>query len=935
VFASIVEIVGRDAEHQRLLEFIDRAPAGPAALVLEGEPGIGKTLLWLAAIEAARTRGALVLETRPTEEEAALSFIGLHDLLEAVGDAAIAALAVPQRRAIQAALHRSGAPDSPADQAAVAVGVLNLVRGLADHDRLVIAIDDEPWLDPPSASVLAIAIRRLRDEDVRLVVTRRTGESTALGIAGAIPDEAVMRITLQPLPLGALHHLIRTRLDLSLPRPALVRLHEITQGNPLYGLELARLFGTGVVAPDVLDRGIPADLQELLSSRLANLSESSRRTIVAAALTSRPTPSLLARVQDVSEDEVATDLEEAQRAGILAWRNDRIEFSHPLLASAARSDMPAGTRRRLHRAFATLVGDPEQTAFHLAEASEGEDETVASALETAGRIALERGAVITAVDLRQRAVDRTPGDGPARARRVVQLADALFTSGDTGQAHRLLSAVLPRLDESDVRAEAALLLATIVWFDGDSRDAAEIAEAALAATSDIGWKAKLHSRLAWIYEFDVGLSTKHAQAAMQLIDPEDEPALFAFALLTAAQGELQLGRRADHEAIARGHALQERARLWEFSTLPANWAKWMDDFGRSRELTELYLGRSRLNGDDSSVAQLLGYLAELECWTGHLDLALAYADEALGTAEQTDQPVFLAAGLARRAAILALRGMTEEARAEAEAALGVAERVNSPLLVALARGTLASIALVRDDVVEADRQSTLASAALLDGGDRIQPAFRFHADQIEAVIALGDLDRAEELIGRQEARGNLGPVPWALATAARCRALLSAAHGDLGAALDHVNEALDHHDHHEMPIELGRTLLVAGRLRRRAGKRRDAGQALDRAAAIFETAGASTWLERTRLERDRLGLQRGDGRALTPSEERIARMAAQGLTNRAVASRLSISPKTVEANLARVYGKLGIHSRAELGSVVARLDDDTHGSSPNGILRDT
>jgi DNA-binding CsgD family transcriptional regulator len=149
--------------------------------------------------------------------------------------------------------------------------------------------------------------------------------------------------------------------------------------------------------------------------------------------------------------------------------------------------------------------------------------------------------------------------------------------------------------------------------------------------------------------------------------------------------------------------------------------------------------------------------------------------------------------------------------------------------------------------------------------------------------------------------------------------LIAAARGDVATALSTIEDAIEAHDGLEMPLELGRTWLVAAQLQRRAGRRRLASASLDRAGAIFESVGATAWTERVRGERTRLGLHPTDGAGLTPSEERIAGMAAAGLTNREVARRLSISPKTVEANLARVYLKLGIHSRAELGAAAARL----------------
>jgi DNA-binding CsgD family transcriptional regulator len=920
-----VEIVGRESELEAVLGFVDRAAAGPAALVLRGEPGVGKTVLWRTALEHARETGLTVLATRPTEAEASLSFIALHDLFEPVLDTVTAGLPPPQRRAIEIALRRADPDEGGADEAAVALGILNSIRQLAGAHGVLIGVDDEGWLDAASATVLASAIRRLADDmDVRLLITRRLDASPS-PLAEAIPEQRRATVDLGPLTIGALHRLVRLRLGIVLARPAIVRLHGATRGNPLYALELVGGLGSAVADPDAFDVGVPADLHDLLGRRLATLSDSSRRTILAAALASRPTPALLAAALDLSVAQVSADIDAAIAAGIVVRTGARIEFSHPLLASAARAAAPPGDRRSISDALARLVDDPEERAVHLARATDGPDEAIAAALEDAARSAVEHGAVGVAVDLQQRAVDRTPTIDPtAMARRVVQLADLLFTAGDTGRAHQVVADVLPGLTVPEVRAQAALLLATIVWFDGDSRDAATIAEAALAATADVGWRARLHSRLGWIYEHDVERSTEHARQALALVDPERDPALYAFALLNAAVGDLYLGRAADHEAVARGQALQERARLWDYSTLPANWAKWMDDFDRARELTELYLARARANGDESSVAQLLTYLGELEAWTGALDHGLALIEEAVATAEQTEQPAYLAAALARRAAILASRGDLDRARSDATEALGTAERTHSTSLEALARGTLAAIALLADDPAEVDRECTRASAALVAIGDVTQPAFRFHADHIEAVVALGDLDRAGALVDRLEARGKLGPCRWALATAARGRALIGAGRGDLGAALDAIETAIARHEGLSMPIELGRTWLVAGQLQRRAGRRRAAAESLDRARAIFDGVGARAWSERARREHDRLGLQAGDGQSLTPSEERVARLAASGLTNRAVAGRLSISPKTVEANLARIYSKLGIHSRAELGSAITRLD----GGSP-------
>jgi DNA-binding CsgD family transcriptional regulator len=217
-------------------------------------------------------------------------------------------------------------------------------------------------------------------------------------------------------------------------------------------------------------------------------------------------------------------------------------------------------------------------------------------------------------------------------------------------------------------------------------------------------------------------------------------------------------------------------------------------------------------------------------------------------------------------------------------------------------------------------EASLSRAA--DLGDRIglaEPAaWRFQANYIEVLIGLGDLDRAARLLGRLDGWGRATGRAWTLATAARCRALLRAARGDTDGAAQALEEALGHHQQLAMPFELGRTLLVMGQVQRRAKRKRVAKEHLQRALDIFESLPSPPWAGRARLELSRLGLRPPAPLALTATEERVAALAASGHTNRRVAQALFISPRTVEANLARIYRKLGVSSRAELGAAIAR-----------------
>jgi len=196
---------------------------------------------------------------------------------------------------------------------------------------------------------------------------------------------------------------------------------------------------------------------------------------------------------------------------------------------------------------------------------------------------------------------------------------------------------------------------------------------------------------------------------------------------------------------------------------------------------------------------------------------------------------------------------------------------------------------------------------------------RMHANAAEAALALGDLERAEQIGNFLEQHGEKINHPWSLATGARVRALVSAARGDLESALAAVQQAMERHEQLALPFERARTLLVKGVIERRARRRAEATQCFEQALQIFENLGARLWAERAQAELDRVGLRRTSGAELTEGERRVAVLAARGLTNREVAAALFMSPKTVEANLSRAYRKLGIRSRAELGAQMAEL----------------
>ena len=240
-----MDVFGRDDELRSVHAFLDRpAAAGMAGLVLEGEAGIGKSTIWLAGIEAARERGLRVLFARPAEVESGVAYAALGDLLEEALPDVLPELPAPRRRALETALLLEDASGEPVDVRTLAVAVRDVLDLLAERRPTLIAVDDVQWLDPSSASALGFALRRLPDQNVRVLLARRVGDGAPVTeLERAVDDHVLERVLVGPLSPGALHAILRPRLGRTLARPTVLRLHEASGGNPFFALELARALG--------------------------------------------------------------------------------------------------------------------------------------------------------------------------------------------------------------------------------------------------------------------------------------------------------------------------------------------------------------------------------------------------------------------------------------------------------------------------------------------------------------------------------------------------------------------------------------------------------------------------------------------------------------------------------------------------------------------
>ncbi len=329
----------------------------------------------------------------------------------------------------------------------------------------------------------------------------------------------------------------------------------------------------------------------------------------------------------------------------------------------------------------------------------------------------------------------------------------------------------------------------------------------------------------------------------------------------------------------------------------------------------------RERGDEASCSGVLAQMAVIHALTGRFELGRQCAAEALELAHQTEQETWVDVALTVQAQVSARAGELGQLARLAEEVLRRLELHPDPAIECMARAVLGLVALSAGESAEAVAQLERVDAWLASVHSREPAADRVHGDYAQALIEVGELDRAEDVVVRIEARARALPRPWIAAVSARSRGLLLSAQGDLDGAAVALRDAMGWHSGLDMPFERGRTLLALGQLLRRRNERRKARAAFDEALSTFEELGVHPWIERARGELARIPVRRAPA-GLTPTEERVALLASSGLTNREIATRAFMSAKTVEANLARAYGKLGVHSRAELGRVMVERDGE-------------
>jgi DNA-binding CsgD family transcriptional regulator len=907
-------LVGRQAELSALEEFLTRASDGFACVALKGEAGVGKTTVWQAAVDRARERGLKVLSCRPAEAETKLAFAALGDLMEVVGDDTLDGLPAPQRNAIAAALLREEMEGPPTDQRAIAVAVLSVLRQLSTSGPVLLAVDDAQWLDAATSSVLEFVARRLNAEPIGMLSAVRLTEEPATTFDSGVAESHRRIIRLCGLSIGALHELLSDRLNHVFLRPTLVKIAQASGGNAFYALEIAReLLHSGEPRAGA-PLPVPEDLRDLVAARVRRLPGEAREALFAAAALSHPSTALIAEAA----------LRPAEEAGIVRLSGDgRVRFTHPLYASAVYESTSVARRRELHRYLAQQIDDVEESARHLALATTPPDEGVARLLEQGATRARKRGAWQSAAELYEQARALTlPERADEALRRGIAAAEHHAHAGDRRRASALLEEIVQQVRGGPLRADALRLLGEVRYNDESFRESVRFLEEASQYTTDPRLTAEIELDLAFAASQGAPnqASLLHTHRALELTTTLGDDGLRAQALAFAALSDYLSGRGIDWTAVEQSLALEDPDRLAPLQRTPTGVAGILllaaGRLEEARVKLEAIRQRAIDRADESDLAYFVGWLAWLETLAGDFDAARAYADEAALVATLTNSKSVLTSARAFGSIVSAHRGDIDRARRECDEAVLLAQQTAYVFTTVWIVAARCLIELSVDNPSGAWRAAEPLARYWETHRISEPVGLWFLPDALEAIIALGELDRAEALLDSFQRCAESLDRTWGMATAERCRGLLCAARGDQTGAVEHLQRALLHHGRIDMPFELAHTLLCLGRVHRRGRQRKDAREALTRAYHVFDRIGATLWADKARAELERTHLREAPT-DLTPSELRVAELAASGLTNKRIAEQLFMSPKTVEANLARIYAKLGIASRAELGRRMA------------------
>ncbi|WP_017594241.1 ATP-binding protein [Nocardiopsis potens] len=877
-------LVGRREEVDRLLALLGSAGQGRGgALVLRGEPGIGKSAL-LDHIEHAAPEGFRVIRASGAEFEAELAFAALHQLCVPVLDR-VDGLSAPYRDSLLVAF---GLADGAPDPFRTGLAALELLASAAAERPLLCLVDDAHWMDAASARALTFLARRISAEPIAMVFAARDrdpvhGLDGLPGLAVGGLDDAHARELLAEERTATLDERVRDRV-----------LAE-ARGNPLALIELPKAGGFALPTPSPVAGRIERSFQ----TRMAGLPAQARLLLVLASADPTGDPGLLWAAARRLGIEVPAASAAAEASGLVHFET-RVRFCHPLARSAAYRAAEPEPRRAAHRALAEATDPaaaPDRRAWHRAQATAGPDERVAAELESSASRAQARGGVAAAAAFLQRAAALSLDPG-RRTGRTLAAARATLEAGRPDAAADLLAGIDTEALDASRRASVDLLRGQIA-FVGDADGAVGGPEPILRAARRLAAVDPERSRACFVAALETGLVVGRAAGVLDRVldaarsaPPAPEPDLLDALVLLRAEGH-----RAAVPALRRALAAGGGAGWTRVPALATMLAGELWDMDLHAAVLEWLVRAGRETGSPITVRLGLSQAALSAVLTGGFGRAMAAIAEeeavadALGDVPQLYPRVHLAAARGRRREALDLF-------AEAERR-GTGQLAARPHLPA---------AVLHNGLAEYPAALEAARRAVEDGG--LYSAGTALPELVEAAVRCGEDAAAasalESLLERTEPAG----TRYALGVAAGARALVGGAEEDHRAAVEHLAGT-------PMLPDLARAHLRYGEWLRRAGRRRDAREQLRTAHERLSGIGMEAFALRAARELRATGeTARGrSGRArdrLTMQEMHIARRVATGATSKEVAAHLFVSPRTVDAHLRSIFRKLGITSRRQL-----------------------
>ncbi|MFJ4591247.1 MULTISPECIES: AAA family ATPase [unclassified Kitasatospora] len=907
-------LYGREHEQSVVAGLLDAAREGRSGvLLLRGEPGIGKTALLDHAVGRAG-EAFRVIRAAGVEYEAELPFAGLS-LLLAPGLDRLHALPGPQRRALEAAFGLSE-ESAPVDRLLVGLATLGLLAELATEQPLLCVLDDAQWLDDASLDALLLAARRLQAEGVALLFAARTG-----GGAPELPTTGFPELRLTGLPEPDAARLLDHRAGPGLPAAVRERLLVEAAGNPLALTELPIAAGTQANthgSPPPAPGGLPLTSRLLIAfhGQVTGLPPATQTLLLVAA--AEETGELDVVLPAAAALGVpAEHLGPAEESGLASVTPDRrIAFRHPLLRAAILQRAPHHQRLAIHQAIAGALPDGDRRTWHQAHAATAPDAALADALERTAVRAEARGAHGGAAAAYERAARLTP-DRDAATRRLVLAAEAATEEGKLVRAETLADEAGARTDNPLAHALLDQVRATAHFWRGSYPTAYRLLLDAAGTAIEAPHAARMLFQAfhtAWYAGEEPVIAVLDRLAALPLAD--DDP-LAPLARHLPAAVLPALGRPAPQPPAARDTAAAARKAGAETPVDLVQLCGATLILGRDDETAELggeLVTEARAKGTIGVMPTLQFFLAEAELFHGRHRDAEVTATEALALARDTGQHQWTSQLTALLAYLAALDGDTDRCtRLTAESLATTGPQTAAPAAGRpWAHWALALLDLGHGRAGDAaDRLHTLTT-----GPHRHHvSATRAVPDLVEAAVRFGTPERSAEPYERFARWSAAADRPWTEALRLRCQALL----GPDELAESAYRAALDLHEGTHRPFEQARTALLYGEWLRRSRRRTDARPHLRAALETFERLAAHPWAARARTELTATGTPAPTtsptgtpDSPLTPQELQIARLAAQGLTNREIAAQLFLSPRTIAHHLYKAYPKLHITSRTDL-----------------------